>query len=100
MAAGSRSGSRDGRELFFRNGIASAIMKVDVLRTEPELELGTPQVLFEDREMFAPIHYRRNYDVAPDGRFLMLVPDRQEKPTIHVVLNWLQELERLVPPKR
>jgi hypothetical protein len=39
----------------------------------------------------------RNYDVAPDGRFLMLVRDRREAPTIHVVLNWFEELERLVP---
>jgi hypothetical protein len=86
--------SRDGRELFFRDGKASAIMKVDVLRSEPELELGAPQVLFEEREMFAPSQARRNYDVAPDGRFLMLVRARQEQPTIHVVLNWLAELER------
>jgi hypothetical protein len=39
----------------------------------------------------------RSYDVAPDGRFLMLVQNRQEEPTIHVVLNWFEELERLVP---
>ena len=90
--------SRDGRELFFRNGNASAIMKVDVLRTEPESSSGPASPLRVARR--CPIHHRRNYDVAPDGRFLMLVQDRQEEPTIHVVLNWFEELERLVPPKR
>ena len=76
-------------------------MKVDVLRTEPDLELGEPRILFEEHEMFAPHRWSDPaYDVAPDGRFLLLVADRSGAKILHVVLNWLQELERLVPSKR
>jgi hypothetical protein len=43
-----------------------------------------------------------DYDVSPDGqRFLMLKPADQAEasPTqINVVLNWFEELKRLVPP--
>jgi len=41
---------------------------------------------------------------SPDGqRFLMLQPVGQEQPPvtqIHVVLNWAEELKRLVPSKK
>lgn len=37
-----------------------------------------------------------NYDVAPDGRFLMI--QGEGAPTqVNVVLNWFEELKRLVP---
>jgi hypothetical protein len=41
----------------------------------------------------------RNYDVSPDGqRFLMIKDDQQQGAArINVVLNWLEELKRLVP---
>ena len=42
-----------------------------------------------------------DYDVSPDGqRFLMLKPVQQEQAEstqINVVLNWTEELKRLVP---
>jgi hypothetical protein len=47
----------------------------------------------------------RNYDVASDGRILGVVPVDQalsgvpQTPQIHVVVNWFQELQRLVPTK-
>ena len=38
------------------------------------------------------------YDVAPDGRFLMIRAEESSEPAqINVVLNWFGELERLVP---
>ena len=44
-----------------------------------------------------------SYDVARDGRrFLMIQPSPREKVTpnqINVVLNWHEELKRLVPTK-
>ena len=46
-------------------------------------------------------YYERNYDVAPDGNgFLMILDEGTESPPItqlNVVLNWFDELERLVP---
>jgi hypothetical protein len=45
--------------------------------------------------------YRPNYDVMPDGRFVMVKAvgrEGEEDPTqINVVLNWFEELKRLVP---
>jgi hypothetical protein len=40
-----------------------------------------------------------SYDVGPDGRFLMIKPSGPLPGTapISVVLNWLEELKRLVP---
>ena len=63
---------------------------------------GRPRVLFEgDFDAALNGGVRANYDVSPDGqRFLMLKPVGQERtaPTqINVVLNWTEELKRLVP---
>ena len=39
-----------------------------------------------------------SWDVAPDGRFLVIKPSVISDPTeVRVVLNWFEELERLVP---
>ena len=39
-----------------------------------------------------------DYDVAPDGRFIMVkTPDEDRAREISVILNWLQELEELAP---
>ena len=46
---------------------------------------------------------RRAYDVLPDGRFIgLIIPGMYRSPVgaarqIHVVLNWFDELKRLVP---
>ncbi len=39
------------------------------------------------------------YDVAPDGRLLMIKPDPEELASLglRVVLNWVDELARRVP---
>ena len=87
--------SRDGRELFYRDGVR--MMAVDIDTTEEALVVGTPHVLFEGR--YNPGIAGRGYDVAPDGRFLMVRPIKPEPPhtQINVVLNWFDELQRLVP---
>ena len=93
--------SSDGRELFYLRagaGGANAMMIVSV-SIEPEFTLGTPQVLFE-REVYTG--GGRRYDVAPDGRFLMIKPGVSASATSSaaetiVVENWSDELQRLVP---
>ncbi|MEE8161935.1 MAG: hypothetical protein V3T61_09890, partial [Acidobacteriota bacterium] len=85
-----------GQELFFRNGRA---MMVVGIKTEPTFTAGSPVVLFTGR-------YRTtvtgvNYDISPDGqRFLMIKAAEEEEgqqAQINVVLNWFEELKRLVP---
>jgi Tol biopolymer transport system component len=77
-----------GDELFYHNG--NRVMAVRV-ETTPELRVGKPKVLFEG-------HYREGISASPDGkRFLML---REENPPItelRVVVNWDEELKRVVP---
>jgi Tol biopolymer transport system component len=86
----------DSRDLFYRNG--DKMMAV-AIETEPELSIGTPRLLFEGRFLQGPQWARRNYDISPDGqRFLMVKRDQDVIPTeLIVILNWFEELKRLVP---
>jgi serine/threonine-protein kinase len=90
--------SRNGRELFYLNG--STLMAVDV-SAGSTLVIGQPRVLFEGR-------YRRQingntaYDVSLDGqRFLRIrqVTPEPAEDHLEVVLNWIDQLERLVAAK-
>ena len=83
--------SADGRELFYRNG--DQMMRVAV-ETEPTFIPSTPEPLFVGDYRRSPNIGGFNYDVSSDGqRFLMV----REDPVIrvHVILNWIGELERL-----
>ncbi len=69
------------------------------IQTEPEFESGEPVELWT-RPYFSQEDRFTAYDVASDGRFLMLgIPnlDEAETMTINVVLDWFEELKRLVP---
>jgi serine/threonine-protein kinase len=89
--------SPNGRELFFRN--ANDMMAVDVSLT-PAFSAGKPRRLFtgayERSSSLWP-----NYDISNDGqRFLMVKKlDSGDGPVqINVVLNWIDELNRQLPP--
>ena len=84
--------SRNGRELFYRNG--DKMMVVDV-RAQPAFTAGSPRLLFEGR--YEPTQTgSAGYDVSlDDQRFLMVQaaePD-QAATQINVVLNWFQQLK-------
>ena len=91
--------SRDGTELFYRED--SAMMAVRIEAQEARLVAGTPEQLFEGSYAPDPITgVNPNYDVAPDGRFLMLRTAPDDGPvaqSLHVVINFDQELRRRVP---
>ncbi len=83
----------NGRELFYRNG--DKMMAVDIT-TEPSFNAGTPRLLFEGR--YVSLGARAAYDVTPDGqRFLMIKESEQQVTQINIILNWFEELKRLVP---
>ncbi len=91
--------AHSGKELFYRN--ADKMMVVSV-RTEPTFEAETATVLFEGSYSSARNDVTRQYDVSSDGqRFVMVKEssDQGERPPdqINVVLNWFEELKRLVP---
>jgi eukaryotic-like serine/threonine-protein kinase len=87
--------SRSGRELFYRQ--ANKMMVVDV-ETKPTFRPSRPRTLFEGRH-YGMNPYGYSYDVAPDGRFLMIRPDPAESGPAHVnvILNWFEEVKRRVP---
>ena len=94
--------SPDGRQLFYRRGEPRSIMVVDV-QTEPSFAGTRPRTLFE--RPFGQTYPARNYDVAPDGRRFVMVtqPDQFEAQPVtrlNIVLNWVEELNRLVPTDR
>jgi len=82
-----------GQELFYRNGQA---MMVVGIKTEPTFTAGGGEVLFTGE--YATIGAVVNYDISPDGlRFLMIKESEQPVTQINVILNWDEELNRLVP---
>ncbi len=87
--------SRDGREIFYRDGDR---MMVVPIQSEPTFRPGAPRMLFEAPFASNPGGYP-NYDVSLDGtRFIMIEMDATGLNEIHVVLNWAEELKRLAPP--
>ena len=83
--------SSDGRTLFYRAG--DAVMAVSI-ETEPSLTVGAPDVFTVGE--YVELNSRKDWDVAPDGRFLMM-KESLAAPSITVVLNWTQELLERVP---
>jgi serine/threonine-protein kinase len=84
------------RELFYRNG--EDMMAVEI--SEQGVAAGKVEKLFSGPYTTALGGYARaNYDVFPDGSFLMLKPVEQHAPLtqINVVLGWSEEVKRLAP---
>jgi serine/threonine-protein kinase len=84
--------SPSGREIFYRGGGKVVSVGFDGASAEPRL--GRPVPLFDDVYSFGHGLSIPNYDVAPDGRFLMLRAGRGG--TMRVVLNWTEELKRTI----
>ena len=82
--------SRDGRELFYRDGQSM------IAATMREGTVTSRSALFEDR---FDMSNATNYDVLPDGRFLMLKADG-ETDRLEVLVNWLSEIRRRTPAAR
>ena len=85
----------NGRELFYRSGD-----KMMVAKLEPgaELEMSKPAILFERPYAVDPVaNDAVNYDVTSDGKLFIMIEEEQASPGWNVVLNWAEELKRLVP---
>ncbi len=88
--------ARNGRELFYRNGDKMMVVEVT---TQPKFAPGSPKALFEG-QFFSAGDGNTMYDVAPDGQRFVMIKDsveQREGGQINVVLNWFEELKRLVP---
>jgi hypothetical protein len=92
--------SADGRELFYRQGSA---MMAAAAETGAEFSFATPKELFTANYLQTSAVGVRGYDVARDGRFLMILPQANEGPAptsagIVVVQNFTEELKQRVRP--
>ena len=83
-----------GDELLYRRSYQLFAVPVT---TGSSFEAGNPEQLFEGRFEVAP-GGNQNYDVAPDGRFLMLRNERGAASTqLNIILHWFEELKARVP---
>ncbi|MFH1574667.1 MAG: hypothetical protein ABIG68_11830, partial [Acidobacteriota bacterium] len=82
--------SRDGRRLFFRTSDKMMSVAIEVGQ---EFRFRPAETLFTGRYHFG---WFPNYDYSRDGRFIM-IQQVSTSAEIIVVLNWFEELKRLVP---
>jgi Tol biopolymer transport system component len=88
--------SGDGQTLFYRQGdrIMSASFAGD-----PALTISAPRVAFEipGAQRIAAVPF----PVTPDGQSVLYVrePSAPVSPTVHVVVNWFEELRRMTAAK-
>ena len=87
--------SPTGGEIFFQDLAGRAMMAVEV-QTDPEIEVGIPEVLFEWGFTGRALP---NWDITPDGERFVMVSGEPPGHQINFVLNWFEEIERLVPTR-
>jgi serine/threonine-protein kinase len=90
--------SSNGQELFYRSDGGNSILVVAV-RDGPEFSAGKAETLFEHRYFSDPGNRLPSYDLSPNGQQFLVIEEEPGVTELHVVLNWFNELERLVPTK-
>jgi serine/threonine-protein kinase len=78
----------DGKSLYYRRG--SRIMMADVATKGAFQVVGAPRELLAGTWDFSQ---QNNWDVAPDGRFIMVRGDPAASGRLLVVLNWFDALK-------
>ncbi|HYN08687.1 MAG TPA: protein kinase [Vicinamibacterales bacterium] len=95
--------SPDGKELLYvpRVGAFEAVSVI----TEPTLAFGNPAPVPRVFPTAAPTT-PRTFDITPAGKIVSVIVSGQtstaaaDRPVLHVVLNWFDELNARVPPAR
>jgi serine/threonine-protein kinase len=83
-----------GRELLYvtpTNRMMSATVS-----TTPTLRASTPKLVMQLPEYHFGL-FSRPYDITPDGKRFLMIEKSSESDSVVVVLNWFEELKRLVP---
>jgi hypothetical protein len=86
----------DGLTLYYRN--RDRMMAVPITY-QPSFEAGRPEVLFAG-SFEGWWRVCTNYDISADGERFLMVEEEPGPSQIVVVLNWFEELKRLVPTER
>ena len=75
-------------------------MTAVIAAKQPDLQFKLPRLVFEGGFIPYEPNFSRTYDVASDERFLMIEPPPTTSGPLTIVLNWAEELRRLVPAKQ
>ena len=83
---------RDGKELYYLNP-AGVMMAASIIVTGTTLAPGAPVVLFPTRIAGGGVDTQqgRQYDVGPDGRFLINIQVESAAAPITLLMNWKPE---------
>ncbi len=54
-------------------------------------------LMFEGSQLYADLMARSSYDIFPDGQRFLMIKQAEAQTQINLVLNWFEELKRLVP---
>ena len=84
--------AQSGKELFYRTGDRMMVVSVQANTT---FKAEKPRLLFEGSYRYNYTGVTSNYDITADGQQFVMV--KEETSQINVVLNWFEELKRLVP---
>lgn len=87
--------SRDGTEIFYLS--ESGLTRVPVANGRS----GAPSLSFGQPSLALDMTGLGSFDISPDGRTFAIerAPIEKAAKEIHVILNWQEELNRLVPTK-
>lgn len=85
--------SRDGQEIYYRKG--SQVVAVTI-ETDEGFSAGETRLLFDGDYWSVPSD-NRNYDIAPGSQRFLMVRNEPAPTQLNVVVNWAEELKRLVP---
>jgi serine/threonine protein kinase/Tol biopolymer transport system component len=85
--------SRSSREIYYRGGKRIVAVTLNTAGTEPAF--GKPTALFDDDYDFGVGVSIANYDVTPDGRFIMIRRGASGG-KLRVVVNWTEELKQIL----
>jgi Tol biopolymer transport system component len=85
--------SRNSKEVFYRSERHIVAVPMDASGAEPAF--GKPTTLFADEYDFGAGLSIANYDVTPDGHFIMLRRGANGG-KLRVVVNWTSELEHIL----
>jgi serine/threonine-protein kinase len=90
--------SHDGKKIFFRSDGA---FQGDYFAPGSPPTVSKARFVFKDTFDDPQANTHTAYDVFPDGRFVMIQPtNRSDTAEVVVVVNWLEELKRLVPTNK
>jgi Tol biopolymer transport system component len=98
--------SQDGKQIFYQKPLTNRLFAVEI-RTQPTFTIEKTTSLPIEGIIQPDAPGPRNYDITPDGKFIVVLPASASQPNanrrppsqIDFVVNWFTELQQRVPVK-